>query len=412
MVRNRFLWLFAATLVAVPMLSLVAGCGSSNFRDHALVPPGFARGTRGAMDGFVFVLARQVRAADGTAIPNATVKVYEVRGKGQPNVLLQTTQTDAEGFYRLSGQPLGKLLQIEAVDPFQLPERKYRRVAGVISFSVAEDRTRNLNPASTLAAAIVGVKGQNEPLSDEQVSDLEAISEARLAQPGAPDITADPEALLQLATEMANAQYGTADVFVYAKAATKVAVFVNSARVGTVDALPSGSTAQTNFIHLTKLARGLVTVRLEAAGYQADEFTLAIEPGQNALATRTLVPVPEPGENSAPVIVDKRAVPDRLPSSGGRVVVQALVYDPDGDAIDVCAVIILPAPMPGADRPAPITVDMTRVGDHLFVGNFDAPANAHQGNDTYSVCIEARDAQHKDAPTKAHFSFQVAGLRS
>lgn len=186
-------------LVAGLVMAGLSGCSSTGFDTNALAPPGFARGTRGTMDGFVFVPSRGRQAATGVSIPNAIINVYRIVGGGQPNVLLASTQADAEGFYRVEGMPLNTLLLVEAIDPFVIPGQPQRKVTGVISFQVAEERTRNLNEASTVAAAIVAASDMDDPLSDQQVSELEALAEERLNLPGAPDVTADPDALADLA---------------------------------------------------------------------------------------------------------------------------------------------------------------------------------------------------------------------
>ncbi len=394
MMERRLTSVVAATLLVAGLAVFgLTGCGSSSSGSN-LVPAGFQRGTRGAMDGFVFVPSRA-----NTAIPNARVMVYEVVGNGQPDRLIAQTQANNEGFYRVDNQPLNKLIRIEAVDPFQLPDQPQRKVSGVLSFAEAEARTRNLNPPSTLAAAIVGVQGTTAPLSDSQVSGLETAAEERLSQPGAPDITADPNALTKLAQEMASTTFGTADVFVFSEPTVQATVLVNGVAAGKTTTLKPGSTAGANSVHLSDLAAGLATITVTAPGFVDDQFTVQITAGQNASVQRTLHVA------GAPRIIDQRAVPERLPSTGGEVTLQAIVYSEAGEKLNVVAEVTLPG------TTTVRTVNLSAVDKYLYVGKMTAAANTSSVNATYTVKIKASPAARPLEVAQSVSSFQVGGLR-
>ena len=402
--------LLAAGLVVAGL----TGCSSTGFGQNALLPPGFQRGTRGTMDGFVFVPSRArgasgVRqAATGTAIPHAVITVYRIVGGGAPNELLLTTQADAEGFYRAAGMPLNVLLLVVATDPFSLPGQAAHTVSGVISFDVAEDRTRNLNPASTIAARVIENQGTGQPVSSQQVTALETEAEGLLTDPYGPDVTTDEEALAAAAGELEPTSSGSLYIHVYSNPAVAATVKVNGATVGTVTTLLPNSEPGANLVELEPVAVGQVNVQLSAAGFMTDNFVVDILAGQENTAQRVLVPLPA-GANKPPTIVDQRTLPSRLGFSGGEIAIQAIVVDSEGDATTVSAQVVPSIPSSAARTSEGWTVPLTLGENHLYSGTLTVPGNPNTANATYVVTISAQDAGHTATPTQSILTFQVAG---
>ncbi|MBI5831451.1 MAG: hypothetical protein HZB16_03965 [Armatimonadetes bacterium] len=381
------------------------------------------------MDGFVFVPSRSRQAASGSAIPNAIINVYRIVGGGQPNQLLVTTQADADGFYRAAGLPLDTLLLVEAIDPFAIPGQPQHKVTAVISFQVAEERTRNVNEASTVAsfqvaeertrnvneastvaAGIVLSQGTGNPVSDQQVSALEALAEAQLGRPDAPDVTTDPTALAQLVANLDAQSFGSFEVYIYSSPVATATVKVNGATVGSTTTGLPGSAPAENEVHLPSVVRGQVNVTIEAPGFRVDNFVVDINPNQANSAQRVLVPLPTAGQNKPPTIVDQRTVPTRLSFAGGELVIQAIVVDSESDPVTVVAEV---APSQALGRTSTTeggwTVPLVLGENHIYSGSVTVPGNASTANATYVVTLSAHDAAHVEAPTQAIMTFQVAG---
>jgi hypothetical protein len=397
----------------VAALVAVLGCNSTGFNTNPLAGVGFTSGARGAMDGFVFVPSRHAgvkQTASGNTIPNATIQIYQLDGSSPVQLVPPPTiQADATGYYTVSNLPLDVPLEVVAIDPFELPGEIHRTVKAVISFTSKNDnKTRDLNDASTVVAAMMQSMGLTTPLSDQQISTLESAADAYLAANPNLDVTGSATDLAGAATQVAKTSFGSLDIVVYSNPVVAATVTYNGETFALTTALPGDTTAGGNLLTLSNLPEGQVDIAITASGFQEDDFTATVTANQTTVTQQTLLLVGQAGVPQPPVIVDEQASPQFLPFNGGQMTIMADATSPEGDALTVTATL---TPSDDTATLGPLT--LTNTSGAVYSGTIAVPGNPSIVARTYTVVISVVDpAVNPNSPVQDVLTFQVAGVDS
>jgi hypothetical protein len=398
----------AALITAAAGLLALLGCSSSGFSSNPLASVGFSRGTAGLMDGFVFVPSRAgfKQTASGNTLPDAIITVYQLNGAAAPTLLF-TSQADDTGHYSVAGMPLDVPLLIKATVPFSnVPGQTQNSLEAIVSFSSTEDnKTRNINNVSTVAADACVDNNAADPLSDAQVTALETVAQQLLNQNPNIDPTTNAAGLAALAASEQQEAFGSYNLAIFSTPPVAATVLINGAQAGTINTLTPGSAASSNVQQFTSIPSGDADIEIDAPGFQPAIFTITIVGGQTTNDQRTLVSAPVAGQSFPPVIVDERVTPPSLPFEGGTVSVQAILQDPQNHAITASATAVVLSTT-GRQTLSPIT--LAPIGNNVYSGNLTAPGNPTVVPVTYEVTISASTTQNP-TPVTAVVDFQVAG---
>jgi len=229
---------------------------------------------------------------------------------------LATTQTSAEGFFRLTNLPLQVALLLEA-------QPEFRTVSAIVTLTDAATLRKDLNPTTTLAAAVAEqTLSSGEAFSPAQLARLENVAGQTLAAYPSGDVTADAVQRGSLAAAIAAAHVGSLDI----------RSTPSGAQVW-IDDWDTGRTTPTLF---TAQIKGQSTVRLHLDGYRDFVAVVELRAGARTRLDASLEPLPAQA-NRAPRIRLISLSTTSLPPEGDLLTVTATVTDADSDPLMVTA---------------------------------------------------------------------------